>query len=136
MDAMSGLLSDAFRAAMLFAGGAICANHSTQEAIRRLYTRARSDPLLVLMFVAGAFYVVKCLGQLPKQLSILSDNSVFFEDPFGVKMRIPFLQCNRAEIFHGFLESYFKERPGFNRVRQKQYYLAVGSSKTRLDNHR
>lgn len=135
-SAISELFKDAFRAAVLLAGGAVYADHATQEALRRLFARARVDPMLVLILVAGAFYVIRCLRQLPQQLSILSDNSILFEDPFGVKLRIPFLQCSRAEIFHGFLEAYFKERPGLNRVRRKQYFLALGKSKRRLDNHR
>ncbi len=100
--------------------------HSRHLAIR-LWARARADPVLTFLCLMCIALVQRCLRHVPMHISLLSDNSIIFEDVFGIELRVPYQQCEQFEFFHGFLEYYFRQRPGLQRVLQRRYQLLLGN---------
>lgn len=78
--------------------------------------------------LTAAVLLWRCLTHLPMQISLLPDSSVTLEDAFGLEIRVPYQQCEQYEIFHGFLEFYFRGKPGLQKVLRKHYRLLLGGT--------
>ena len=128
-DEQMALVSDAFRAVLMIAVSAIYSNPTARKLFKKYLTQAPDDPIIVIMLAFAVFCLLKCVSRIPLQLTLLSDSSIIFEDAFGVSMKVPFLQCQHLEIFHGFLEVYFKARPGLRHILRKQYQLVLAGGR-------
>jgi hypothetical protein len=117
---------------IVLASGTAYANPSIKRILHRLRASAHDDPVLALMIFVAAMCILRFCYQLPAQISLLSDSGVSFEDAFGSRLRIPFLQCSEFEIFRGFLEVHYKHRPGLQRVLHKQYLILLEASQSRV----
>lgn len=126
-DLSMTLSTDVLRALFFVVIATIYANPRTRKFLGGLLSTAQCDPVLTLLCLVAAFLTGRVCIQLPRQISLLSDSSILFEDAFGANIRIPFLQCEHYEIFHGFLEVHFRRKPGIAHVWRKQYHVLLGT---------
>jgi hypothetical protein len=125
-------LDDASRAVCVLLLTALYASPQSRKLALRLWMQVQADPALGFLCLLCVIFVQRLLFHLPKQVSLLSDNSITFEDVFGIEISIPYRQCEQFEFFHGFLEFYFRQRPGLQRVMQRQYRLLLGNSRGQM----
>jgi len=104
-------------------------NPSTKRAFQKWVANASSDPVFAALIVMTAIWVLRCLTQLPRQLSLLGGNFVLFEDALGVPLRVPFSTCEHFKIFSAFVEVHFEGKPGFRHVVHRNYHLTIGDSR-------
>jgi hypothetical protein len=104
-------------------------NPSAKKAFQKWIANASSDPVFAALLVMTAIWVLRCLTQLPRQLSLLGGNFVLFEDALGVPLRVPFSTCEHFKIFSAFVEVHFEGKPGFRQVVRRNYHLTIGDSR-------
>jgi hypothetical protein len=102
------------------------------ELASRLLALAQADPVFTFLCLITTLLIQRCLVHVPKQISFLSDSSIVFEDVFGVEIRVPYQQCEQIEVFQGFLEYYFRKKPGFQRVIRRRYHLLLGDARGQI----
>lgn len=110
-------------------------NPSTKKAFQKWIANASSDAVFAALFVMTAIWVLRCLAQLPRQLSLLGGNFVLFEDALGVPLRVPFSTCEHSKIFSAFIEVHFEGKPGFRQVVHRNYHLTIGDSRGAVIEH-
>jgi hypothetical protein len=125
-------LDDASRAICALLLTALYASPQSRKLALRLWMQVQADPALGLLCLLCVIFVQRLLHHLPKQISLLSDSSITLEDVFGIEIRVPYRQCEQFEFFHGFLEFYFRQRPGLQRVMQRRYRLLLGGSRGQM----
>jgi hypothetical protein len=125
-------MADASRASWALLFTVLYANSQSRKLAGQLWMSLQADPVLALLCLMCVVLVQRCLLHVPKHISLLSDNSIAFEDVFGIEIRVPYRQCEQFEFFHGFLEYYFRQRPGLQRVMQKRYRLLLGNARGQI----
>jgi hypothetical protein len=102
---------------------------TTRNAVLAQLQTARRDPLLATLFGCVIAAIVRCLLQTPRQILSLSDDTISLRTALGEDLRVPSYYWKANEIFHGFLESHFRDRPGKAWVTRKSYRILVGGSR-------
>lgn len=100
VDEEAALLAKNFVLAVIF--GIACfvaAGDHQRKKIQKFVARFADDPSFGLFALLSCYFFMHFLSSLPRQLSLLSDTSIHFLDPFGMEIRIPFLQCEHPIIF-------------------------------------
>jgi hypothetical protein len=128
----SSSVTDASRAFWALLCTLLYANPQSRKLAGRIWTRFHDDPVLAILCFLCIVLMQRCVLHIPNQISLWSDSSVIFEDVFGIEIRVPYQQCEQFEYFHGFLEYYFRQRPGLKRVVHRRYRLLLGDSRGRM----
>lgn len=66
--------------------------------------------------------------RVPRLITGMSDDSISLQTALGEELRIPSLQWREYPVLHGFLESYFRDRPGIEWVKRKSYRIMLGGT--------
>jgi hypothetical protein len=86
------------------------------------------DPLSLTLLLLMAWTFANCCSSLPAQLSLLTDESIYVDTALGEPLKVPRCYWESFDIFHGFLVTHFKTRPGNTYVNARRYRILLGGA--------
>ena len=98
------------------------------KAFAAVLESSRRDPFLLLLLFLATVKTAQCLFQISSQISGLSDDTVMLETALGDILHLPSHYWQAHELFHGFLNHHFRDRPGSLSVAQRSYRIHLGGS--------
>lgn len=115
--------SDFLKSVLLVACGMLYARPESRQLFQRLIQHQSLDPFLATIYALFTLYMAKCFQSLPQRLSLLSGDTISFEDALGFSVEVPYSTYRHIKIFRAFLEVHFEGKPGFQKVLNGQYQL-------------
>lgn len=96
------------------------------EDLRSEMLRLREDCIFAMMLPCLGWSLTRLMRTLPRHIPWLQGNNILLEDALGVLIEVPLVFCRSSQIFHGFLETHFENKPGLKKVQARHYNLMLG----------
>lgn len=113
----------ALKTRLLLAIGMLCAKTDSHDLFVGLLWQQRLDPLAVALYAFLAWHIGVLMRTIPQRLSLLTDDSMVFEDALGTTIKLPYSTYGHIRLFQAFLEVHFEGKPGLQKVIDGEYQL-------------
>jgi hypothetical protein len=122
--------TDAGRAISAAIITALYANPRFRQLAQSIWLQMPQDPVLVILCIISACLIRQYFNSRSSQISLLGDDSLMFEDAFGITIRLPYVQCKSFTTFNAFLQCYYQGKPGESDVLENSFCIMMGSSRS------
>ena len=122
LEQATDFLSDWLTVLCALAAVAIIQQPHMRRVIITQAQKASEDPVLGVLFGCLTAALIRALARVPKQIMLLSDDSITLKTAFGVKVNVSSLYWKTPEIFNGYIQAYFQGPRGdrFYMVKQNR----------------
>ena len=117
------------RGMLLLVSCTIYRHPSARRVFEQLTAEVSGDLVSMTILLLAALSIQQCMIRLPQCLSLLGNDSIYFEDALGSARRVSFDTCQHFDIFQAFIRCHFQGKPGLRHVLHDQYHLLAGTSR-------
>lgn len=122
----SGISHVVARATCCIVAAVIYQNTSGRKALYSMIQQADRESFSCLLWSVVFLLTLPLCLRMPAQICLVNDDCIYFETALGEVLTIPYQYWITFEIFEGFLNHHFNDKPGEYWVRCEHYTIGIG----------